>query len=286
MIDFILLSGPSGSGKTTSQLVFEESGYLVIDNIFANSFEPIMLEIIANPRKYPKVLISVAPKVADEIISKHYGKRTDEVRTKFIVLDCQKDVLLSRFKLTRHIHLSTVIENISLEDAIEKDITYINRIKEKADVVIDTTELSVRDLRNTLFDVISFRAQNNVLVRFISFGHKYIVPLDCDLFLDTRALPNPFWVPELKELTGLDKPVIDYLNSFEECKILVDKMIKYLEFYLNKVQEDGRGDYCVGICCSGGHHRSVYVAQKLAEHFANKYVATVLHRDINKKEAV
>lgn len=284
MIEAVFLTGPSGSGKTTAQHVFEESGYYVIDNIFTASFEPIINEVLSGREKYKKILISVSPKTAFEILSLSKKLNAPNLKTKFMILDCKKDTLLTRFKLTRHVHPMTTITSSSLEDALESDIFYISKVKDSADIIIDTTDLGVKDLRKILFEAISVRNKDNVRVRFISFGHKYLAPMDCDLFLDTRAIPNPYWNPELRKFTGLDKEVIKYLESIPETKDLLKKMTAYLEYYLQKVQEDGRGDYCIGICCSGGQHRSVYFAEKLTKHFAKKYETSVFHRDINKKE--
>lgn len=287
MNEIILLTGPSGSGKSTAQRVFEESGYYVIDNIFSSTFVPVIKEVVEEREKYPKILLQVSPKTAWEIIKMYDGKQTkytDSIKTKFIVLDCKKDVLLKRFKLTRHVHPFVTTKKLSLDEALEKDFHYINKIKDHADIVIDTTNLTVKDFRNTLFQAISSREKDNVRVRFISFGQKYNFPLDCDLVLDTRALPNPYWDLKLREFTGLDKPVKDYLMSFDQTKELLKNMEDYLDFYLQKVQEDGRGDYTVGICCSGGQHRSVFFAEQLGKHFSKKYETSVFHRDINKKE--
>lgn len=283
MVKLVILTGPSGSGKTLAQYVFEESGYYVIDNILPSSFTATIEEMIAHPDDYPKVLLIASPQNAKEIIRIGKDHYKDKVDSKIIVLDCKIATLLGRFKLTRHVHPMTTRKNVSLEDALEQDIDNINEIKESADLVIDTTALEVKDFRRILFEAILNRKKDTVKVRFMSFGHKFNTPMDCDLIFDTRALPNPYWVPELRNLTGLDKKVIEYLNSFEETKDLIKRISDYLDFYLAKVQEDGRGDYCVGVCCSGGQHRSVYVAEKLAEHFNKKYDTYVFHRDINKR---
>ncbi|MFA7384674.1 MAG: RNase adapter RapZ [Erysipelotrichia bacterium] len=284
MIEVVFLTGPSGSGKTTAQHVFEESGYYVIDNIFTASFEPIMNEILTSHEKYKKILISVSPKTTFEIIPLLKKIKAPNLTSRMIVLDCKKDILLTRYKLTRHVHPLTTITNMSLEDALEDDAAYIRKIKDDADVIIDTTSLGVKDFRKILFETISLRNKDNVRVRFISFGHKYLAPMDCDLFLDTRAIPNPYWDPKLRKFSGLDKEIIDYLESIKDTNELLGEMIDYLDCYLKKVQADGRGDYCVGICCSGGQHRSVYFAERLKEHFAKKYETSVFHRDITKKE--
>lgn len=284
MNEIILLTGPSGSGKTTAQHVFEESGYYVIDNIFSSTFEHVIKEVVDKREQYPKLLLQVSPRTACEIISSYKKKYTDIINSKIIVLDCKKDVLLKRFKLTRHVHPLVTTRKISLDEALDMDIACIKKIKDKADVIIDTTSLAVKDFRKILFEAISDRKKDNVRVRFISFGHKHNIPLDCDLTLDTRALPNPYWIPELRQFTGLDKPVKDYLVGFEETNQLLKNMEDYLSFYLEKVQEDGRGDYCVGICCTGGQHRSVFFAEQLSKYFSKKYETSVFHRDINKKE--
>ena len=139
-------------------------------------------------------------------------------------------------------------------------------------------------LRKTLLNIIDNRLEDDIVtINFISFGHKFGIPLDVDLVLDTRALPNPYWDENLRKYNGLDQQIADYFKKYQVVDETINNMINYLDFYLKLVQKDGRGNYTIGICCSGGKHRSVYIANILAKHYENKYNVMCFHRDMDKE---
>ncbi len=286
MIRLFILTGPSGAGKSTVQYVFEECGYFVMENILPVSLKQTLNYIYNNRGQQDKYLLICMPQFALRIygIVKDFCSDKNDLKLSLMTLNCEPKVLNQRFKLTRHVHPATTLRNISLSEAIASDVENIDNLSGVADYRIDTSDLSVVDLRKYVFSILTSKKQDTVSLCFMSFGHKYSIPLDVDLVFDTRALPNPYWVESLRVYSGLNQPVIDYLESFPETEETFNHMVDYLDFYLQKVQEDGRGNYTIGICCSGGHHRSVYFADRLAKYYAKKYTVSTIHRDIDKDE--
>lgn len=286
MIKIFVLTGPSGAGKTTAQYVFEECGYFVMENILPIAIDNTLEYICDQNHEDGKYLFISMPAFAKRTYEKikNFCKDKKDINVFLLTLNCNESTLIERFKLTRHVHPLVILNNTSLSDAIKLDINNINNLSPIADYRIDTTDFKGNDLRKYLFNIIKGKKENNVSLCFMSFGHKYSIPLDVDLVLDTRALPNPYWVESLRSYTGLDQPIIDYFEKLEITKETFDKMVQYLDFYLKKVQEDGRGNYTIGVCCSGGRHRSVYFADQLAKHYKKLYNVTTIHRDMYKDE--
>ena len=273
MKNIVLISGPAGSGLSSAEFVFEELGYYVVKNAPCKTITSIAKEIENN-----EICFVCHPK--DIEIAYLSLKEMKDVSLRFIVLSCEEKELMKRFTLTRHVHPRSVVENITAEEAIEKDVRDITKMLEEADYSIDTTSLTVKQLRSHLFQFLTSREEENVLsVTFISFGLKNGIPQGLDTFIDVRSIPNPFWVEELKELTGADQKVIDYMNSFPITKEIIDNITRYLESSLKEASEIGRTNYVVGVACSGGQHRSTYVANLLKDHFAKLYRSNVYHRD-------
>lgn len=285
MIEIYILTGAAGSGKSTAQFVFEESGFYVMENVMPVAIRPTLEFLYENKGSIKKYLIVAMPSFAKEIldITNTWVKTKKNIVVRMITLSCDPKILLKRFKLTRHVHPTTALKKISLSDAIQEDIKQISDLQGLADYRIDTSDMSAFNLRKHLFAILSNDSKDTVSLCFMSFGHKHGIPLDIDLVLDTRALPNPYWVEELRKYSGLDKPVQDYLESLPITKETLDHMINYLDFYLQQVQLDGRGNYTIGVCCTGGRHRSVYFADQLAKFYANKYNVISIHRDIDKE---
>lgn len=284
MAELYILTGPSGSGRTSAQYVFEERGYFAIENILPSGVKDILIDILNN-KTYDKCVLISTPIYALKIyqIAKEVLSNTN-FKIKTIVLDCDNDTLYKRFKLTRHVHPLTILKHITLSEAIKLDKTYVDELVECFDYYFDTSSFDINQLRKSLLNIIDNRFEDDiVLINFISFGHKFKIPLDADLILDTRALPNPYWDENLRKYNGLDKQIDDYFKKYPIVEKTINDMITYLDSYLDLVQKDGRGNYTIGICCSGGKHRSVYVADRLAKHYKNKYNVMCFHRDMDKE---
>ena len=278
MKNIVVMAGPSGSGLTSVEFVFEELGYLVIKNPTTNSINAVVDDLINDETKLNDFCLMLNAGNGEEIF-KILKKRKD-ANFRYIVLNCSEQELNKRYALSRHVHPRSARYQLSTSDAIKKDIADILTIVNEADLYIDTTSLSVKQLRAYVYKFLANVEDDKLLsVTFISFGIKNGIPQGIDTFLDTRMIPNPYWEEKLKELTGADQEVIDYMMSFPVTKEVLDNFVKYLSTALKEVQVEGRSSYAVGIACSGGQHRSTFVANYLADYFSKEYRTQVIHRD-------
>ena len=277
MKNIVLITGTAGSGLSSAEYVFEELGYFVVKNVPPVAINSVIDEFLKN-KKYKNVAIVAHAINAKESIDA-IRERTD-ANYRFIVLSCEKEELLKRYALTRRVHPRVVTQKVSATKAIELDISEIQSVEKYANLFIDTTSLTVKQLRTRLYKFLENIEEERITsVNFMSFGLKNGIPQGIDTFFDVRIIPNPYWVEALKELTGEDQEVIDYLNSFPITQQVIDNIVSYLNNYLKELLKMGRGSYTIGIACSGGQHRSTYVANYLAEYFSKEYRTQVFHRD-------
>ena len=275
MINLVIISGLSGAGKTYTISNFEENGYSIVENI-PLSLIPAFLDELIRDKTDKKVALSVP--IFDALKTYQIAKARDGFNVTFVGLFCSKEVLLERYKLTRRIH-PLQHSGISLSDAIDKETEKMLSFKEEFSHFIDTSKLTNGDLRKYLYTNIFSNHDAKLSVNFISFGYKKSVPQDVEMVFDVRLLPNPYWVLELRNLCGLDEPVKNFIFSAPETSEYIRRIVEYLDFYLPKLVEAGRKSTTIGIACSGGQHRSTYVAKFLADYFSDNYVTNVIHRD-------
>lgn len=279
MVELIIFTGVTGGGKTLAMQCFEESGYQVTDNIPVAVADEYFNIIEKEPDKYKKVALTVSlfnAKETFELALKHKS-----FETKFVGITCSEAVLNERFRLTRKLHPRQV-EGLSLDQCIKEDLAEIRKLRDYFGFFIDTTKLSKNEFRNVIFDT-CLENRHKFTVSFYSFGYKISVPQDIETVFDVRLLPNPYWVPELKNKNGFDKEVIDYVLSAPETKEYLKNIIKYLDFYLEELKKNDRNHASIGIACSGGQHRSVVIANYLCEYYSKKYVTNVSHKDLPRK---
>lgn len=274
----VLVSGVAGAGKTSFASVCEEKGYHVIEELPV-SMIPSLLDVFkAHPEEYAKNALFVnIVKVED---AAKLLKADDAFDTTVVGLDCTRDVLLTRFRLTRHIH-PLQPKGYTLEEALEMDEKAMKEIQPLLDIYIDTTGLTEKDLRKKAAAILGDK-QSQLSVVFSSFGYKYGLPRDAEIVIDARVLTNPYWVKELSRLTGLDQPVIDYIKKDPKTALMMDKLYGILDSYFETAIEEGRSYCTVDVGCSGGQHRSVFVAEELFAHYKNQFACTVYHREINR----
>lgn len=278
MKNVVVIAGPSGSGLSSVEFVFEELGYLVIKNPTVNSINAVVDDLLNEKSELNNFCLMLNAGSGNEIF-KVLKKRKD-ANYRYIVLNCSEYELNKRYALSRHVHPRSARFKLSLTDAIKLDVKDTLDIVNEADLYIDTSSLSVKQLRAMVYKFLAGIEDDKLLsVTFISFGIKNGIPQGIDTFLDTRMIPNPYWNEKLKELNGADQPVIDYMMSFEVTKEVLENFKKYLSTSLEEVAKDGRSSYTVGIACSGGQHRSTFVANYLADYFSKKYRTQVIHRD-------
>lgn len=279
----LVVTGMSGAGRSTAAKILEDLGYTVIDNL-----PPQLLQTAVNAHDIPE-----AHKHLSVVIDSRGGLSLEELRhaileleregilTRIVFLDAEDDVIVQRYEENRRPHplgYDTIAESIEAERELLQDL------REMADVVVDTSELNVHQLRERLtaqFSEDEMTRPMRVSVR--SFGFKHGAPRDADLVLDVRFLPNPHWVEELRELRGTDDRVSAYVLESEGAKEFVDRIDDLLAFLIPRFQSEGKSYLSIAVGCTGGHHRSVAIAEELEKRITEHGVyAAVRHRDIDK----
>lgn len=275
-----IVSGRSGSGKSVALRVLEDLGYYCIDNLPINLLSQFVtmqknrgfhLALSIDIRNMPTNL---------EEITEILTTLSSDVDIEFFFLDADDHELLKRFSGTRRLHpLSR--DNLSLEQAILKEKELLNPLKARADKVINTSKYSVHDLSEAFRSLILGRTKRDLVMIFESFGFKHGLPPDADYVFDVRFLPNPHWDPSLRPLTGLDQPVKIFLAAEEDVAKIIAQIKGFLESWLPALEKSNRSYLTVAIGCTGGQHRSVYIAQYLADYFSKKgQQAQVHHRTL------
>lgn len=285
-MEFVILTGLSGAGKTNTLHAMEDSGFYCVDNL-----PPLLLDTFydlcdsSTDTRLKKVAVVADARSGElfadipEVLSK---LRLDGKRFKILFLDAKPDVLLVRYKGTRRKHpLIGEITSGSLEEAVALENDLMKGVREMADYVIDTTMMTPNELKKRVTTLFSADAGDTLLVTCMSFGYKYGIPPEADLVFDVRCLPNPFYIKELKALTGLDEAVRSYILDFDVSKRFVEKLYEYIDFTLPLYREDGKSELVIAVGCTGGRHRSVTVARLLNTHFLeNGQKSSIHHRDI------
>lgn len=286
MKDIIFLTGVSGAGKSTAMSFMEDVGYYCIDNMPADLISTF-INLMEKSEAYNRIAIvadvrskGVFTAFTDSIENLKYG----EYNVKVIYLDIKNHVALKRYKLTRRKHPFSDKFSGSIEDALNYEKEVLAPIRQVADFVIDTSDLSSNQLRNRLAQILLGDDKKIMNIHVLSFGFKHGIPTDADFVLDVRCLPNPYWVESLRTKTGLDKEVYDYVFSFDEANELLEKLKALLD-YLNPLYiREGKSQIVIAIGCTGGNHRSVAIAQALVKHFSRHWDnVTVNHRDIERR---
>lgn len=279
-----IISGRSGSGKSTVLHILEDRGYYCIDNLPA-SLLPALADRISNDDTHLSNIavsidarnISADLQQAPEIISELQAR---ELSTEIIFLDANSQTLLKRFSESRRKHpLSN--ESTDLREAIDIESALLESISVMANLVIDTSNMSLHQLRDLVKNRLLENSETSMALLFESFGFKNGVPVDADLVYDVRCLPNPYWDTALRSLTGLDANVATFLNSQEEVREMVNDIRIYLEKWLPKYESNNRSYITVAVGCTGGQHRSVYIGEKLRKYFSSKIKnVQIRHRDL------
>ncbi len=276
-INIVILSGLAGAGKTTASFAFEASGYYVVDDL-PLKMVPGLLALFKNEaERYQRVALILPLKDVGEVT--RLIRRDPAFSLISIGLDCQEAVLLSRYKLTRHIH-PLMTSGYSLEEALENDRQALARVRDDLDVYIDTSSLGEKELRSMIFEVLRKDGRSNLNIFISSFGFKYGLPLDADTVIDARILDNPYWVKELAPLTGLDEEVKAFIEKDPKTEKFLKAIFDYLDVFLPLSEKDGRIYLSVAVGCSGGQHRSVYIARKIYERYEATYRCSLHHREL------
>jgi UPF0042 nucleotide-binding protein len=282
----MVISGRSGSGKSTCLHVLEDIGYYCVDNLPA-SMLGTLTESVSNDLhpEFQEVAVSIDARNISEDLEKfpHIFENLDsnKIERQIIFLDADDNTLLKRFSETRRRHPLTS-ENLGLLEAIKKEKFLLAPIISLSNLTIDTSSLSLHQLRDIVKNRVTSKAGTGLSVQFQSFGFKHGVPVDADMVFDVRCLPNPYWVVQLRSLNGLDKEVADYLDSQHEVQDMYTDIKDFLTRWLPKFEANNRSYITIAIGCTGGQHRSVYLCEKLKLEFnTTSYNVQVRHKEIS-----
>ena len=279
----IVVSGRSGSGKSTALAVLEDAGFNCIDNLPAILLKPIVEETLYSSHS-DEIGLAICIDARNRSLNK-FTELFDEIdRTKIncelVFFDALDETLLKRFSETQRPHPLTS-KTRDLQEAIKIESKFLDKVSEKADLRIDTSTLTERELRNLIIDRIIHRRAKTLNLAFNSFGYKHGVPKDADYVFDMRCLPNPFWSKTLKNLTGLDEGVKSFLAEQDLVEEMVQDLISYLSKWISQFEGYNKLYITVAIGCTGGQHRSVYVVERLAEYFKGKPMNIIVrHREL------
>jgi len=283
MIHIVIVSGLSGSGKSTAINALEDIGYFCVDNLPPNLI-PTFIELCASSsERIPKVglvmdiregiFLESAPDVIKEL------KQENGYEVELLFLESSDEALVRRYKETRRKHpLSTdgnILEGISTERKM------LSRIKDLADHIINTSPFNVHQLREIIQNTFGKTAPKKMSINFLSFGYKYGFPYDADIVFDVRFLPSPQFVEGLKNLTGSDKEVKNFIFKDKDTGKFIQKLVDLLKFLIPRYEKEGKSYLTVAIGCTGGKHRSVVITNKVAEKF-KRHSPNVWHRDVLK----
>jgi len=284
--DLVVISGFSGAGKTLAMQVFEDSGYFCVDNLPAE-----MIRSLADLFRHRGSKVERAAVVSDLRGGEYFTNlarvidelHEGELPLRVLFLQADEETLITRYKETRRRHPLAPTGNVT--DGVTREAELLAPVRERADLVIDTTGLSANALRRKIADELLGRdATGKLAVTFVSFGHKHGPPRDADLSFDVRFLSNPHYEPELRPLTGFDTPVVEHIARDGRLEEFYGHLVPLLDYLLPQYVAEGKAHLVVGIGCTGGRHRSVAIAQHLADTFRERdgYRVDVQHRDVER----
>ena len=281
MNNLLIVSGRSGSGKSSALNILEDLGYYCIDNL-PLSLLPSLIVHLKSTSSIQKVGVGVDVRSLPDDFNNFHQVISDieklGIQTNTLFLDARDDILIARFSSTRRRHpLSD--QNTSLKEAIEKETLLLDPIASKASIYLDTSSLNVHELQHLL--AVRLSGDNQVTLLLESFGYKHGVPLDADFVFDVRCLPNPHWQSSLRELTGKQQEIKDFLNGHPEVEALYYDISQFLIKWLPRLSADHRHYLTVAIGCTGGQHSSVYMVERLYESLKTvlPHIQT-LHREL------
>lgn len=285
-LELVIITGMSGAGKTVAVQSFEDLGYFCIDNM-PPTLLPTFWELVKESGKISRIALVI------DLRSRDFFNEVDSliatldntqlVTTRIIFLDSSDSVLVSRYKETRRNHPLAPDGRVS--DGIARERELLMDLRTRAQIIIDTSDISPRQLRERLIKDFATKDYQTFHVEVMSFGFKYGMPIDADIIWDVRFLPNPHYIPELRPQTGMDAPVYDYVMKQPETQAFYSKLIDVIEFCLPGYKKEGKSSVTIAIGCTGGKHRSVAIAERIANHLkTDNYAVNISHRDYMKKK--
>ena len=285
-MELLIVTGMSGAGKSQAANALEDMGYYCVDNI-PPAIIPSFVELSARSGDLLNKIAIVTDirggVLFSEIEQVLNNLKNNSVAYKILFLDAADDVLIRRYKENRRRHPMADAENMSLSAAVKKEREMLKKIRFMSDYVIDTSHISIAQLKVQLSNVFCGSVSNVLKIQCKSFGFKYGADTEADLVIDVRCLPNPFYVEDLKHKTGLDKEVRDYVMSSDDSKEFLARLLSFIDCAVPLYAKEGKSQLIISIGCTGGKHRSVTFAQLIGEHLQNEnFNCSITHRDIYK----
>lgn len=286
-MQFIVVSGLSGAGKSKVATNLEDLGFYCVDNMPVEMIPQFAQLCLATKGRFEKVALVTDVRASlsfDVLFQSLEALDRQSLRYSILFMEATTEVLIKRFKETRRLH-PLMRDGTPMLEALERERELLAPVRNRANVIIDTSSLSTGRLRGLLIDMVGGGLHERAMtVSVVSFGFKHGIPLDADLVFDVRFLPNPYYIPELRNKTGLDEEVRSFIFQYQQTKDFLDKLEDLLNFTLPQYMEEGKTDLVIAVGCTGGRHRSVAVARELSEFIAKRGYNTVLsHRDMTRR---
>ena len=286
-MEFLIISGLSGAGKTVAMHSLEDIGFYCVDNLPA-ALITTFYDLCSNSNDEKMKRVALVTNIRSKSDYLMYADSLSKLKNdnkyyKVLFLDTAENVLLTRYKSTRRKHPLSNRDDSTTASAVRLESSLLAPIKQSADFVIDTTNLSAAQLKERVTTLFLGDSRLGFTVTCMSFGFKYGLPMEADLVFDVRCLPNPFYIEELKYKTGLDKEVRDYVLKWEQTNGLYENIEQYVDYALPLYVKEGKSQLIIGFGCTGGKHRSVTLAGKMYDHLLEiGQPAALHHRDIRK----
>ena len=280
---FVVVTGMSGGGKSSALKMLEDAGFYCVDNLPVSLIRKFV-ELISEPGgEAQKVALGLDVRAGQSFVQSTRilaDLKADGYSLEILFMDADEGALIKRYKETRRVHPLAVEGRV--EEGVRREKQVLEQIRKSADYVIDTSNLLIRELKSELDRIfVANEEYNSLMVTVMSFGFKHGIPADADLVFDVRFLPNPFYLEELKPKTGNDREVRDYVMSFSESEVFLDKLTDMLSFLIPNYVKEGKYRLVVAIGCTGGQHRSVTIANELWGRMKGhgSYGLKLYHRD-------
>lgn len=282
-MNFLIVTGLSGAGKSMAVNALEDIGFFCIDNIPVALLPRIVDFALQGENQLSRVAVVMdvrGVRNSDQLEQALADLDAKQIEYEILFLDANTNTIRRRYKETRRQHPITVTDHVSIEEAVEQERRLLQPLRSRAKYIIDTSLLSVAQNKERICGLFLDKGKSPMALTVVSFGFKYGLPQEADLVLDVRCLPNPFYVPELKNLTGMDQEVVDYVMQASESQELLRRYENFLEYALPLYVKEGKSQLMIAIGCTGGKHRSITFARKIGE-FCQKlgYTPSVQHRD-------
>lgn len=283
-MEIIIISGRSGAGKSIALRALEDAGYYCVDNIPLDLL-PQLTDILSQSQSSVAISLDIRniPNSANTL-EQTLNTLQKYHQLKIIFLEADRGTLIRRYSDSRRLHPLS-LKDLSLEAAIDEEYRYLEPLIQHANFIIDTTHLSTHTLAERLREFLRGNSDKELKIVVESFGFKYGIPLDADYVFDVRFLPNPHWDPTLRPMTGLDAPVAEFLNSHTQVNEFIYLTRNYIDTWLPMLEKNNRSYLTIAIGCTGGKHRSVYIAQQLGEYFQAKgKIVQIQHKSLERNK--